>query len=100
MVVLPEGGEEVGAMSERVAEVDGVDGHRLVLQLAAAVETPAELLVPHEGGEVHVVVVAAHQLATSQHHRTPTRPTPCRPARTPERPGRPRTAPWSSSRSG
>ena len=62
----PVRGEEVGAMAQLVAEADGVDGDGGVLEDAAAVETPVELLVPHGVGEVDEVHVATDIGTTSQ----------------------------------
>lgn len=71
----PVRGEEVGAVAQLVAEADGVDGDGGVLEDAAAVEVPVELLVPHGVGEVDEVHVATDVGATSERGRGRTRRT-------------------------
>ena len=66
LVGEPVRGEEEGAVAQRVVEAHGVHGHRAVLRLAAAVQVPVELLVPHHVREVHVVQVASQVLATGE----------------------------------
>ena len=64
IIILPEGGEEIGAVAERIAEVDRVHRQTLVGNARAAVQVPAELLVPHQRREVHEVVEPTHVFAT------------------------------------
>lgn len=63
MIIFPEGGKQIIAVPQRVPEVDRVHRQTLVGNARAAVQVPVEFFVPHERGEVHVVVEATEVLA-------------------------------------
>lgn len=63
MIVFPKRGKEKIAVTQRVPEIDRVHREALVGNARAAVQVPVEFLVPHERGEVHVIVEATEVLA-------------------------------------
>lgn len=100
IMVLPEGGKEIIAVTQRVPEIDGIHREMLVGNARAAVQIPVEFLVPHQRREVHVVEEATQVFATSKWNSGNTRNFRRRPARREEPPATARTARSSSSRSG